>query len=200
MNDQEIVKVARELAAKSGISFDDIPETDIMRGAYLHNAEEAIKDRQGIEAVAAGTVPVVTCSHCQDKAFVNGEPCGECNPMGLPVEQVHPGAVVEINHQVTNEVLTADDTELLNVGYDADPYYDKTVELPLTVITRPIDLSPTKPPQDAYAQGIVDEVRKDEPPSNNDRRDNKTPRSPDTGQPSKPQKPKAKRKPRAKAK
>ena len=94
MSDEKL-KVARELAEKNGISFDDITETDIMRGAYLHNAEDAIKDRQGIKVVAGKAVSAFTCPHCQDKAYIGGERCRECNPMGLPAGEVHPGAVVE---------------------------------------------------------------------------------------------------------
>lgn len=187
MNDQEILKVARELAVASGISFDDLAETDIMRGAYLHNAEEAIKDRQGIEAAAAKTVAVVTCPRCQDKAYIGENPCMECNPLGLPVEQVHPGAVVEISHQ-------------------------RTVELPLTVITRPIDLTTCiheNPPDECmeckaerewdYELEKVIALREiDDNSDSGTQPDNKDTGSADTGQPAKPQKPKAKSKARAK--
>lgn len=94
MNDQEILEVARELAEKSGISFDDLADTDIMRGAYLHNAEEAIKDRR-MKTSPTGTVSqVFTCPRCQDKAYIGDNPCRECNPRGLPLEQVHPRVVV----------------------------------------------------------------------------------------------------------
>lgn len=97
MNDQEILKVARELAAKSGISFDNIPATDIMRNAYLHNAEEAIKDRRMKSGPTGVERPAFTCPRCQDKAYIGGERCQECNPMGLSVDEVHPGAVVEVD-------------------------------------------------------------------------------------------------------
>lgn len=123
MNDQEILKVARELAAKSDISFDDLADTDIMRGAYLHNAEEAIKDRRMSPGPTGAVKPTFTCPRCQDKAYIGGERCRECNPMGLPVEEVHPGAVVDISPQ-------------------------KTVVLPLKVLSRPIDLSPSTLPED----------------------------------------------------
>jgi len=48
--------------------------------------------------------PTYTCPLCKDKAYTGEKRCLECNPVGLPVEKVHPkieavGRVVEVKEE-----------------------------------------------------------------------------------------------------
>ena len=98
-------EVAEELCEKDGQVFDKLD--DVMKNAYLHNADLAIADR---EQVVVDGVPVksqFTCPRCQDTAYIGGKPCLECNKMGLPGEEVHPGAVTEeIPEPTSDEKVT----------------------------------------------------------------------------------------------
>ena len=82
--------VARKLAEKDKREWDKLEE--IMQNAYLHNADEDIKARAAIPVEKGGSAVAVSCKVCGDKAYLDNKPCPECNPVGLPAEQVHPGA------------------------------------------------------------------------------------------------------------
>ncbi len=80
--------VAKEMAEKNGYNWDGLDE--VMRNAYLHNADLVIAEREAVPVVVDGVKVVVVCKICQDKAFIGSKPCPECNPVGLSVDKVHP--------------------------------------------------------------------------------------------------------------
>ncbi len=83
--------IAMAMAAKDGHDWEKLPE--MYQNAYLHNADEDIKARAVIAEVASEIASPTSCKVCKDQAYIGGSPCPECNPVGLPAEQVHPGAV-----------------------------------------------------------------------------------------------------------
>ncbi|KKN38862.1 hypothetical protein LCGC14_0749170 [marine sediment metagenome] len=85
--------VAQELALKDGQDWERLSE--VMANAYLHNADLVIEERDRPVADAITGKTLYTCERCQDRAYIHGNPCSECNPVGLPVEQVYPEAVSE---------------------------------------------------------------------------------------------------------
>ena len=50
--------------------------------------------------------PIYTCPLCEDKAYIGDKRCLECNPVGLPVEQVHPKAKPTKDAKYVTVVLT----------------------------------------------------------------------------------------------
>ncbi len=82
--------IAMAMAANDGHEWEKLPE--MYQNAYLHNADEDIKVRAAVPVDAKGGVVTVACKVCLDQAYVDGNPCPECNPVGLPAEDVHPGA------------------------------------------------------------------------------------------------------------
>ncbi len=81
--------VAEELATKDGHAWEQLSE--VMLNAYLHNAELVIEERNRSTPDPISGKPIYACEQCHDHAYIRGMPCRECNPVGLPVEQVHPG-------------------------------------------------------------------------------------------------------------
>lgn len=67
-------ELAQEMAAKAGQTWEKLDE--VMIKAYLHNADEAIRDREAIVA------PPV-CRFCGGSGWVKSRPCHDCNPVGL---------------------------------------------------------------------------------------------------------------------
>ena len=106
-------QVAHELASKDGCVFDD--QTEVMKNAYLHNAEEAIKDRAEVAVNPVTGKAGFTCQRCEDKAYIDGKKCLECNPVGLPAEQVHPGAIVvaDITVPLNQNIVTKVAAEMI---------------------------------------------------------------------------------------
>ena len=86
MSDRFIV--AKELAEKDGAGWEGLNE--IMKNAYLHNADLVIQERNPTPVESDTGKPIYTCDRCKDKAYLGDKPCLECNPVGLSVEQVHP--------------------------------------------------------------------------------------------------------------
>ena len=86
MSDRFIV--AKELAEKDGAGWDKLSQ--VMRNAYLHNADLVIQERNPTPVESDTGKPIYTCDRCKDKAYLGDKPCLECNPRGLPVEEVHP--------------------------------------------------------------------------------------------------------------
>ena len=82
------LEVAQELATKNGANWDQLDE--VMKNAYLHNADCAITEREGARTGIVPGKPKYTCSVCGDKAFIGSKGCHECNSRGLKVEEVHP--------------------------------------------------------------------------------------------------------------
>lgn len=103
MSDRFIV--ARELAEKDGHKWETLG--DIMVNAYLHNADLVIAERGRPVADLVTGKPLYTCERCQDKAYIHGKPCSECNPVGLPVEQVHP----HVKHEEVGKVVSITEGE-----------------------------------------------------------------------------------------
>ena len=95
MNERE--KVAKELAEKDGAGWEGLNE--IMKNAYLHNADLVIQERNPTPVESDTGKPIYTCDRCKDKAYLGDKPCLECNPRGLPVEEVHPVLLIEVKHQ-----------------------------------------------------------------------------------------------------
>lgn len=84
-------QVAEELAVKDGQQWEGLDE--VMQSAYLHNADEAIIDRETPAAVReAPAETLYTCPDCKDKGWRDNKKCMECNPRGLAVEELHPEA------------------------------------------------------------------------------------------------------------
>ncbi len=88
------LKIAQELATKDGQDWEKL--TDVMHKAYLHNADCAIADREGMVSPKTGE-PVIplTCPYCKDEGFIGDAPCWDCNPVGLPKEEIYPVAKKE---------------------------------------------------------------------------------------------------------
>ena len=105
-----ILKVAIELATKEGQSFESLPE--VMKNAFLHNADCAITDRAGKVLSKTGEVmEVYTCSVCKDEGWIDEKPCYECNPVGLKTEESYPAPLegeeltgVDVSGTVTKEI------------------------------------------------------------------------------------------------
>ena len=93
--------VAQELAVKDGHNWEMLsPE---MVSAYLHNADQAIEERSRPPVDEVNPKPAYTCDLCQDKAYIGDRCCLECNPMGLPAEEVYPQIVGKAEARQTEE-------------------------------------------------------------------------------------------------
>ncbi len=90
---EDRTKVAMDMAARAGADWETMDQ--VIRNAYLHNADVDIQTRAAMPVEKGGTAVSFTCKVCGDQAYIGGKPCVECNPVGLPAEQVHPGAVKE---------------------------------------------------------------------------------------------------------
>ena len=76
--------VARKLAEKDENNFDNL--TDMMKKAYLHNADEAIIDAGRIAVKKGLAAPTSICPRCDGSGWKEGKACLECNPVGLSKE------------------------------------------------------------------------------------------------------------------
>ncbi len=104
MSSEERLEIAQELAAKGGQQWEGLNEE--MVNAYLHNADLVIEDRDRPPVDEVTGKVVYTCDRCQDKAYIGGTQCAECNPVGLPAEEVHPHAVAVVGKLVEVDRLT----------------------------------------------------------------------------------------------
>ena len=86
MSDRQTV--AKELAQRDGADWDSLSK--VMVNAYLHNADLVIQERNPVTVNPGTGKPEYTCLYCKDTAFIESKPCWDCNPRGLPAEQVHP--------------------------------------------------------------------------------------------------------------
>ena len=86
-------KIARGFAEKDKRVWDDLP--DVMKSAYLHYADTDIKTRELAPVIVDGKEVEFACKVCKDKAYIDGKPCPECNPVGLPAVDVHPTVVAK---------------------------------------------------------------------------------------------------------
>ena len=180
-------QVAHELASKDGCVFDD--QTEVMKNAYLHNAEEAIKDRAGPDAVNPVTGKTgFTCQRCEDKAYIDGKKCLECNPVGLPAEQVHPGAIVvaDITVPLNQNIVTKVAAEMIEELADES--------LPGVYLTLNVNAEElAKTVVEGLAEAIKEGGKDDNSGDSGTEQPVEPPGTTDTSQPSKPKKPKAKR-------
>lgn len=80
-------EIAVELAAKDGRPWP--PTEPNLEAAYLHNADVIIEQQKPVMPIEAPGVEGL-CFYCKGEAWVNGKPCPECNPVGLPKEKVYP--------------------------------------------------------------------------------------------------------------
>ena len=187
------LKVAIELATKEGQSFESLPE--VMKNAFLHNADCAIADRAGKVLSKTGKVmEVYTCSVCKDKGWIDEKPCYECNPIGLKKEEIYPEPEPEDFKYGHHFDFSSE--ELINpkLTVTLRPEPENEVVLPLEVIGRAVSLSTLS----KTSSTSVSEVKKDDSISGTGP-DNQPTGSGDTGEPEKPKKPKAKKKARKKS-
>ncbi len=85
----ERLERAQELARAEKVEWDRL--SDSTKQAFLHNADVALACENPPEGTDPKTgEPIYACPKCKDQAYVKGNPCLECNPVGLPTEQVHP--------------------------------------------------------------------------------------------------------------
>ncbi len=87
-------KEALQMANKDGRNWEDLNE--VMRHAYLHNADGAILDRKAqavVKAEAEAPHGPVTCPVCKGEGWRGDKPCPECNPVGLREESEVPVAL-----------------------------------------------------------------------------------------------------------
>lgn len=165
-------KVALKLAEKNGAKWEGL--TEIMRNAYLHNADEDIKTRATAPVIVDGKEVKVACKVCKDKAFIDdGQPCPECNPVGLPAGEVHPGAAkAEVKEEAKKLTVGIGNIDLCtsckldypgcdspNVEYGTDPERaDKVVKCEIYSPTKPTHLI-VKPGQEEEARELIRATR-----------------------------------------
>jgi len=113
MSSGERHNIAQELAAKDEQDFETLSE--VMTNAYLHNADLVIEERTRPPVDEVTGKPLYSCDRCQDKAYVGEKPCLECNPMGLPAEQVYP-------QQELKEVVQAEGESLSDIAAEANAF------------------------------------------------------------------------------
>lgn len=81
------LKIAQEMAGKGDVPWDKLSDT--MVGAYLHNADCAIAESEAkVTPVPGSKESPYACPVCKDATVIDGKPCQECNPVGLPKEEV----------------------------------------------------------------------------------------------------------------
>jgi len=100
--------VALEQCKKDGREWEELNE--VLANAYLHSADLVIQEVERAAEVNPETgESIYTCSKCKDKAYIDGKPCQECNPVGLPAEEVHPP---KSENQGNGESDTEEEAEL----------------------------------------------------------------------------------------
>lgn len=81
------LELAKDIASKGDVPWDKL--TDEMVGAYLHNADCAIAESEAkVTPVPGSKESPFACSVCKDATVIDGKPCQECNPVGLPKAEV----------------------------------------------------------------------------------------------------------------
>ncbi len=102
--------IAIAMAKKDGHDWDKLSEE--WRNSYLHNADTDIETRSAVPVIVDGVVVTAVCKRCNDQGYIDGKPCLECNPVGLPADVVHP----HVKHEVVEEGKEPDgDPRLVNL-------------------------------------------------------------------------------------
>ena len=82
--------LAIELAAKNGHDFEKLNQ--VMKNAWLHNADTAIQQRAGIDEGGTPQPKKYICPICHDTGMIGERLCYECNPTGKREDLIVPVA------------------------------------------------------------------------------------------------------------